>query len=167
MTDTYTLLQSMTEYYSGDPVRIQHFMKVYDYAMWIAQKENIDPHTYAMLCAAAPVHDIGIKAAEELYQKSTGKLQELLGPPLARDMLTKLQYDSDLIERVCYLAGHHHTYNGINSMDYQILVKADFLVNLYEDNVDIEGIQKAYQTIFKTTTGKELCRIMYRQAFSH
>ena len=33
-------------------------------------------------------------------------------------------------ERVAYLIGHHHTYDKIEGMDYQILVEADFLVNI-------------------------------------
>ena len=37
-------------------------------------------------------------------------------------------------ERICYLIGHHHTYDKIDGTDYQILVDADFLVNLYEED---------------------------------
>jgi hypothetical protein len=46
-------------------------------------------------------------------------------------------------------------------MDYQILVEADFLVNLYEDECSKDAIQKAYQNIFCTKSGKEICRIMF------
>lgn len=45
-------------------------------------------------------------------------------------MLENLSYDKDIIERVCYLVGHHHTYNSIDGMDYQILVEADFFGKL-------------------------------------
>jgi hypothetical protein len=66
-----------------------------------------------------------------------------------------------VIERICYLVGHHHTYNDIQGMDYQILVEADFLVNLYEDNIPKAGIANAYAKIFKTKTGKDLCEKMF------
>lgn len=56
---------------------------------------------------------------------------------------------------------HHHTYNNIEGNDYQILVEADFLVNLYEDNVSLEAVKTAYSRIFKTKAGKNICRTMY------
>ncbi len=46
-------------------------------------------------------------------------------------------------------------------MDYQILVEADFLVNLFEDDCDKNAIKKAYSMIFKTDSGKLFCRRMY------
>ena len=55
---------------------------------------------------AAYVHDIGIKISEEKYNSSAGKYQEIEGPPIAEEMLTKLGYDKDVIERVSYLVGH-------------------------------------------------------------
>ena len=48
-------------------------------------------------------------------------------------MLQRLQYTEEVIDRVCYLVAHHHTYSHIEGKDYQLLVEADFLVNLYED----------------------------------
>ena len=66
-----------------------------------------------------------------------------------------------MTERVCYLVGHHHTYHDMDGMDYQILVEADFLVNLYEDDVNRHGIEQAYQQIFRTQTGKEIFNQMY------
>ena len=53
------------------------------------------------------------------------------------------------------------TYDNIEGLDYQILVEADFLVNLYEDDVNRHGIEQAYQQIFRTQTGKEIFNQMY------
>lgn len=47
----------------------------------------------------------------------------------------------------------HHTYNEIEGLDYQILVEADFLVNLFEDGSSREAAQKVQKNIFKTNTG--------------
>ena len=76
-------------------------------------------------------------------------------------MLMRLGFAENVIERVCYLIGHHHTYDNIEGLDYQILVEADFLVNLYEDDVNRHGIEQAYQQIFRTQTGKEIFNQMY------
>jgi hypothetical protein len=66
-----------------------------------------------------------------------------------------------VIERVCWLIAHHHTYTDVCGMDYQILLEADFLVNLFEDNEDKDVIRAAYEKIFKTKTGKHICRTMF------
>ncbi len=147
------LIQEMIIYYAGDPKRIQHFLKVYAYAKAIGEQENLDERTQEILEVAAVTHDIGIKISEEKYQSSAGKYQEMEGPAIAKQMLHKLSYDQDLIERVCYLIGHHHTYHQINGMDYQILVEADFLVNLAEEHSTKPTIMNAKEKIFRTKTG--------------
>ena len=63
--------------------------------------------------------------------------------------------------RVSYLVGHHHTYDQIDGLDYQILVEADFLVNLYEDGVTKEAVMHAYNKIFRTEHGKRICAEMF------
>jgi len=40
-------------------------------------------------------------------------------------------------------------------------VEADFLVNLFEDNLSKEAALNAYQNIFKTATGKRICKEMF------
>lgn len=66
-----------------------------------------------------------------------------------------------MIDRVCYLVGHHHTYDHIDGSDYRILVEADFLVNLYEDGVSEETVKNAYDKIFRTEAGRRMCRLMF------
>ena len=111
--------------------------------------------------AAALTHDIGIRNSEKKYGTCTGKQQEVEGPPEAEKLLQSLGFDAAVTERVCWLIAHHHTYNNIDSADYQILVEADFLVNLYEDGVSPEAVKTAYSRIFKTQAGKNICRTMY------
>lgn len=156
-----SLMMEMTGYYGGDPARIQHFMKVYAYAKLIGEMEKLDPSTEKILEIAALVHDIGIKESEEKYGDSKGPHQEELGPAIAEKMLTHLGYEEKVIQRVSYLVGHHHTYHQIEGLDYQILVEADFLVNLYEEQASEPAIRTAYEKIFRTETGKKLCRIIF------
>lgn len=156
-----SLIDEMIAYDKGDPRRIQHFMKVHDFARTIGQLEGLDDDTLYILESAAVVHDIGIHVCEEKYGSCEGKLQENEGPALAKEMLERLGYEQEVINRICYLVGHHHTYTNIDDMDYQILVEADFLVNLYEDKVSLDAVHKAYQNIFKTESGKKICRDMF------
>mgnify|MGYP001065989169 CR=1 FL=1 len=156
-----TLIQKMLAYYSGDPARIQHYTKVYIYASMIGHAEHLSDELQHILETAAILHDIGIKIAEEKYHSSAGVLQEKEGPALAEQMLSELGFEKDVIERVSFLVGHHHTYTGIDGLDYQILVEADFLVNLFEGNTDTAHIRATYDNIFRTETGKKICREMF------
>ncbi|MDO5345203.1 MAG: HD domain-containing protein [Lachnospiraceae bacterium] len=155
------LLMEMIYYYRGDAKRIQHFIKVHSFAKLIGEMEHIEAETMRVLEAAAYVHDIGIKPAEIKYGSCGGKLQEQEGPEAAKELLDRLGFDEKLTERVCYLVGHHHTYTDIDGIDYQILVEADFLVNLYEDNLSRNTAASVCRKIFKTQTGKQICRVMF------
>ena len=76
-------------------------------------------------------------------------------------MLSELGFENYLIERICYLIGHHHTYTNVDGLDYQVLIEADFLVNLYEDDANRSAIMKAYENIFRTQTGRKIFREMF------
>ena len=155
------IFAQMVEYFQGDPRRIQHFVKVHAFARLIGHREGLDAAVQQRLEAAAYVHDIGIKAAEEKFGSSSGKLQEQEGPAEARKLLEKTGLDPEDVERICYLVGHHHTYHDIEGADYQILVEADFLVNLYEDGASEAAVRAAYEKIFRTQAGKQLCRTIF------
>lgn len=155
------LYQNMIEYFSGDPKRIQHFVKVHSFARLIGHMEKLTEDELFILEAAAYVHDIGIKSAEEKFGKCDGKLQEELGPKPAEIILKQCGFSAQQIDRIVYLVGHHHTYTEIDGIDYQILVEADFLVNLYEDSSSVETIKHAYKTVFKTKSGADICRKMF------
>ena len=161
MTKEQELRLRMVSYDGGDPARIQHFIKVYTFAAMIGEGEQLPEDTMEILRAAALVHDIGIKVAEEKYGSSDGKLQEKEGPPVARQMLTEIGYPQEVVDRVCYLVGHHHTYLDMDGMDYQILVEADFLVNLYENASPRKVIRSVDTKIFRTETGRRILHSMF------
>ena len=151
----------MIELYKGDAKRIQHFCKVHSYAKLIAETENVDKECLFIIEAAALTHDIGIHFCEEKYGNCNGKLQEKEGPAIAEKMLKELGFDQDVSDRVQYLIAHHHTYNNIDGLDYQILVEADFLVNIYEDHLIPQAIENIREKIFRTKSGLYLLDNMY------
>lgn len=154
MDQNMELCKQMATYYHGQPHYINHFLKVYGFAKAIGTLEGLDEDTQFILEAAALVHDIGIKPALEKYGSSSGKYQEKEGPAQARALLQKLQYPEKVIERVAYLVGHHHTYRDIQGLDYQILVEADFLVNIFEEEMAKEEILSVRERIFRTASGR-------------
>ena len=70
MASMSQLTMAMITLYSGDPKRIQHFMKVYAFAKMIAEEEQIGAKQREVIEAAALVHDIGIHAAEKKYRSA-------------------------------------------------------------------------------------------------
>lgn len=161
MSRLNNLCSRMIEVYRDDPARIQHFIKVHSFAKLIGEEEHLDEKLLYILEAAAYVHDIGIRPAEAKFGRCDGKLQEQEGPAEAEKMLKSLGFEQDVIERVSYLVGHHHTYTDIDGMDYQILVEADFLVNYFEDHLETESIKKSVKKIFKTETGIRIATEMF------
>ena len=152
----------MIEYYRGDAKRIQHFIKVYNFASLLGRQEQLDEEALFILETAAIVHDIGIRICEKKYGVYDGKHQELEGPVEAEKLLNTLgNYTFEQILRVCWLVGHHHTYSNIDGMDYQLLVEADFLVNIYEDGFTYEMIENVRNKIFRTQSGIRCLENLY------
>ena len=158
---TSTIINEMISYYAKDPRRVNHFLKVFSFAKSIGELEKLNEEAQDVLEVAAIMHDIGIKISEEKYNSSAGNYQEIEGPPIARKMLSKFKFDEKFIDRVCYLIGHHHTYSKIEGIDYQILIEADFLVNIYEDEIKIPQIESIKDKYFKTKSGTEFLTNLY------
>lgn len=162
MTDMVEqVVKKMIEYFGKDVKRINHAIKVYTFASNIGRLENLAQREITVLEIASVLHDIGIKKSELKYNSSAGKYQEIEGPPVARKILKPFGLKKDVIDRVCYLIGNHHTCNKIDGIDFQILVEADFIVNIYEDNLGKEQINNIYNRYFKTRTGREYFKSMF------
>ncbi len=152
------LIERMISFDRGDARRIQHFLKVYAYADTIGRLEGLPDAVHETLVTAAVLHDIGIRAAEEKYGSTAGAYQEREGPAPARRILEELGCRESVIDRVCYLIAHHHTYTDVEGADYQILLEADFLVNAYEDGLSQEAVQAFCRRVFRTKSGIHLLK---------
>ena len=155
------LISEMIEYEKGNPRRVQHFLKVHAFAKIIAEQEGLDERTQDTLEIAAVLHDIGIKPSVKKYGSSAGNYQEIEGPPVARFFLKKYNVSDEIMERVSFLIANHHTYGSIQAVDYQVLIEADFLVNIYEDSMKPSQIESIRDRLFKTKTGVHLLETMF------
>ena len=155
------LTKKMIDFYRGSRRDICHFLKVYGYARTIGLCEGLDVDTQRILEIAAIVHDIACPLCREKYGQASGNLQELESPALLEDFLA----DSGLTEpekaRVVFLVSHHHTYDGVDGPDYQILLEADYLVNADEGGAAPEAIGRMRETVFRTATGTALLDSIY------
>ncbi|MBR5266245.1 MAG: HD domain-containing protein [Clostridia bacterium] len=155
------ITKKMIDFSEGNLHLINHFMKVHGYAKTIGQLENLDEKTQLTLDVATLVHDIAIPLCREKYGTARGDLQEKEGCVLARDFLQGTGLDDEIIERVAFLVGHHHTTDGVDSLDWQILLEADYLVNADEGAQPKEKILEKMENMFKTKSGIALLKSMY------
>jgi HD superfamily phosphodiesterase len=152
---------SMIDYFGADVHQINHSLKVLSFAYTISGIEINEPHLIERIQLASIFHDIGIPEAKKKYASSAGKYQEIEGPPIARKILSGMNVDPQEIERICYLIGNHHSYSKIDGIDFQILVEADFLVNIYEEEMNNEMTAAINEKYFKTKTGIDILNRMY------
>ncbi len=151
----------MIKYFGTDTRRINHALKVYGFATCIADREGLTDNELLIVDIAAIIHDIGIKEAEKKYNSSNGHYQEIEGPAVALELLADLDIDEKTLDRICFLIGNHHSYHKIDGIDFQILVEADFLVNIFEDEIPNHSIANIRKNYFKTEAGISMIESMY------
>jgi len=145
--------QAMKEYFGADQRRIDHALRVTGFAGEILAHE---PGVREVVIAAALLHDIGIREAERKHGSSAGNLQELEGPPVAREILSSLGYDEVLIGEVCSIIASHHSPGEVETDNFRIIWDADWLVNI-PDEVGLDDEKRVREIIgkvFQTKTGR-------------
>jgi hypothetical protein len=148
--------------YNGNDVKqIMHLLKVHSFARCIGILESCDTKLQTIIEVSALLHDIGIRESERKYNSRAGNWQEIEGPIVAKELFEGLNLDNFIQDRVLFLIGNHHSYKKIDGIDFQILVEADFLVNIYENQMPKKSINSLKTTIFKTENGIKLLEQLY------
>ncbi len=147
--------QEMKRYFGNDTKRINHALKVAQYAEEILKIEGGNP---LVILGAAYLHDIGIKKAEEKYGSTDAEYQEKEGPEIAREILMKLNVQRGVIDEICDIISHHHHPRPKETLNFQIIYESDFLVNIEEDGLinEKDKLKEVIEKNFKTTTGKKI-----------
>ena len=156
------IINKMIVFSEGNIHDIDHFIRVWTYAKTIAELEQLDSETQYILEVAAITHDIACPLCREKYGNTNGKYQEEEGVPMVEAFLNDAGMSVYQMERIKYLVGHHHTLSGIDGIDYQILVEADYIANASENGYDRKNIDSFLNRIVKTSTGKQLIKSMFR-----
>ena len=156
------IINKMIVFSEGNIHDIDHFIRVWTYAKTIAELEQLDGETQYILEVAAITHDIACPLCREKYGNTNGKYQEEEGVPMVEAFLNDAGLSVYQMERIKYLVGHHHTLSGIDGIDYQILVEADYIANASENGYARKNIDSFLNQIVKTTTGKQLIKSMFR-----
>ena len=155
------LVVKMIEASGGNLHDIRHFMKVYAFAKTIAECEGVSPNEQRTIEAAAVLHDIACPLCREKYGSTNGKYQELEGTGLTEAFLEGSGLPEEMISRIIWLVGHHHTIAPVEGIDHQILLEADYLVNADESGYSAENILNTEKKLLRTRTGTALLKSMY------
>ena len=150
------IMEKMIAFSNGNIHDIDHFIRVWTYARTIGELEGLDAQAQFVLEIAAITHDIACPLCREKYGNTNGKHQEAEGTPMVKAFLADSGLDSEQIDRVAYLVGHHHTFSGIDGLDYQILVEADYIANASENGYSRANINNFMEKIMKTDSGRRL-----------
>jgi HD superfamily phosphohydrolase YqeK len=149
----------MKRYFQQDFRRIGHATKVARYAEQIVKEEKGD---VAVALSAAYLHDIGIHEAEKKYQSAGAGYPEKEGPPIAREILSKLGGSPALIEEVCDIIGHHHHPRPEETVNFKAVYDADLIVNLDENRQETllrnDKLRGMIEKKFLTAAGRALAK---------
>ena len=153
-------IRSMKDYFQSERFS-SHTLKVLAAAEKIAEAEKLpDGFLRESTVLGCIFHDIGIPEAQKKHGSIDGPWQEKEGPAVARQLMAVLGVRPDILERVCYLVGFHHTKDRVDGMDFQLLWEADFIVNVEEKNLVFtrDDIGAAIQANTTTAMGTRLAR---------
>ena len=159
-TSKIDLIRTMEDYFNGDMKRVDHAYRVMKNAERLLETEDGD---YTIVVAAALFHDIGIHEAKRKHESTSGKYQEIEGPPIARKILTELGYEQSQIDEICEIIAHHHTPGKVLTNNFNILYDADWLVNLGGefDVEDRDKISSIIERVFLTESGRSIAQELY------
>lgn len=143
-----------------DKKRIEHTVKMHNYARQIGVSEGFNVEQQLILELTALLHDIGIQISLKKHNSSAAKYQQLEGPAIAKEILENYDVPSLIIDRVCYIIAHHHTYTAIDDSVFQVIVEADFLVNAVEDDCSEKQIATFRDKYFSTSMGSCLLELL-------
>lgn len=155
------IMEKMLAFSDGNIHDIDHLIRVWTYARTIGELEGLDGRTQFVLEAAAITHDIACPLCREKYGNTNGKRQEQEGEAMVRDFLADSELSEEQIERVAFLVGHHHTFMGIDGIDYQILVEADYIANATENGYSRQNVENFMKKIMKTESGKRILKSVF------
>lgn len=131
-------IDAMSDYFRHSTAnaekRIAHTLSVLSFAERILTGEGVDSSFVTIVAVlAALFHDIGIPEAERKHGSTEPQYQHVEGPPITRGILSQLNLRPDVVERVCFIVGNHHSKALIDAIDFQVVYEADYIVNTTEE----------------------------------
>ena len=149
------IIAEMKAIFGIDQKRIDHALGVLEYATEIQRSHGGEP---LVVKAAAILHDIGISQVREKQGTDAGQAHEQLGPPIARNILTKLAVPKEATDHVCRIIANHHSPDNIDTKEFEVIWDADWLVNIPAEHAGASNdqLREIIEKTFKTSAGRRL-----------
>lgn len=159
------VIGAMEQVFKDVPYGIEHTNQVLRNAEMIMDGESTPEETRVIVSLASILHDIGALEAQRKHGSMAGHLQEIEGPPIAREILNGAGVDAATVERVCFIVGHHHSPEKIDGIDFQIVWEADTLEALLHgpERSDPAALLEKVEANFRTSSGRTLAMQMINE----
>lgn len=135
----------MKQYHHGDPMKVQHFVRVYTLAKTIGELEHLTEEEQLDLELAAIVH--GVEGEQRI--------------PVVRDILLECGIGETAAMHVCHIVENAENYEHISTLDHQILIEAKLIVDFKEHDTPADDIVRIAEERFITHSG----RLFLKKAF--
>lgn len=140
----------------GNHHDIRHFQEVFAYASIICTLEGVNSEQSFNTRVAALLHDIACPFLREEKGYCDPHEQEDLGTGYATAFLMGFGLQDFYIRKIVHLVGIHHSWDKADSIEAQILMEADFIVNAQEQELDSQKVLDVRNKFFKTNSGIDL-----------
>jgi HD superfamily phosphodiesterase/DNA-directed RNA polymerase subunit RPC12/RpoP len=154
------IILAMKEHLKGDQKRMDHALKVLEFAEKILEKEEGNPK---VVIAAAILYDIGVHEVGKNPERAKESNQEKNNLPAVRGILERSGSKAEVIEEVCQIIESHHHPEKIDTLDSKIVYDAERLAHL-RDEYDIKDRARLKGLISRTflmDTGKKIAEEIY------
>lgn len=121
------IVKQLVDFFETDFRRINHALEVLKHAEKIAETQEKFENDIVIACAL--LHDVGIKPSEQELGYNNGATQEQYGPPIAEQLLQRIDFPPEKITKVKEIIGNHHSRTRYDYVELAILKKADAIVN--------------------------------------
>ena len=150
----------ITAFFGKDSKDLAHALNVLKYVQLLLPEVAPDDWARFRAEAAALVHDITCPLCREVYGECTGEQQERESLYVLSLFFDCLDLPPLQVERIIWMVSHHHTPEASDEPDFRLLIEADLLANLQEQNIDLFDLRQLAVRTMRTKTGQEELRKM-------
>lgn len=154
------IISGMKEHFDGDQEKIDHALKLLEFAEKILEKKKGNPK---VVIGAASLYDIGLCGEEGERERHSGSHQGKDSLSTVRDILERSGSKEEVIEEVCQIIEGHYHPDKIDTLNSKIIYDAARLANLGHeyDIYNKEKLRKLISRVFLTDTGKNIAEKIY------
>ncbi|MBQ8151041.1 MAG: HD domain-containing protein [Clostridia bacterium] len=150
----------ITAFFGKDSKDLAHALNVLKYVQLLLPEVAPDDWARFRAEAAALVHDITCPLCREVYGECPGDLQEQKSELILDLFFEKHDLPPQQVKRIIWMVSHHHTPEASDEPDFRLLIEADLLANLQEQNLDLFDLRQLAVRTMRTQTGQEELRKM-------